>query len=144
MTRIVFLDRSTMAPQIPLRKPTFDHDWIEYDRTDPDQVVERLKGAHITVSSKVGIREEHLAQLPDLKMISIPATGYDAFDIPACRARDIVVSNVRGYAHTTVPEHVFALILALRRGIAGYRQDVIDGEWQKAAQFCFFNHPSSN
>lgn len=141
MTRIVFLDRSTMAPQIPLKKPDFDHDWIEYDRTATDQIVERLAGAQIAVTNKVGIREEHLAELPDLTMICIPATGYDAFDIPACKARGIVVSNVRGYAHTTVPEHVFALILALRRGIVGYRQDVIEGEWQKAAQFCFFNHP---
>jgi len=40
-----------------------------------------------------------------------------------------------------VPEHAFALILALRRGIVGYRQDVIDGEWEKAGQFCFFTHP---
>ena len=141
MTRIVFLDRSTMAPQIPLTKPAFAHDWVEHDRTSPDQIVERLAGAEIAVSNKVGIRAEHLADLPDLKMICIPATGYDAFDIPACRERGIVVSNVRGYAHTTVPEHVFALILALRRGLVGYRQDVIDGAWQKAAQFCFFNHP---
>lgn len=141
MTRIVFLDRSTMAPQIPLTKPGFDHEWIEHDRTAPDQIVERLAGAEIAVTNKVGLREEHLAQLPDLKMICIPATGYDAFDIPACKARGIVVSNVRGYAHTTVPEHVFALILALRRGLVGYRQAVIDGRWQQAAQFCFFDFP---
>ena len=141
MTRIVFLDRSTMAPQIPLAKPSFDHEWIEHDRTAPDQVVERLQGAEIAISNKVGIREEHLAQLPDLKFITIPATGYDAFDIPACKARGVVVSNVRGYAHTTVPEHVFALILALRRGIVGYRQSVMDGRWQEAAQFCYFDFP---
>ena len=141
MTRIVFLDRSTMAPHIPLTKPGFDHEWIDHDRTRPDQIVERLKGAEIAVSNKVGIRREHLEQLPHLKMICIPATGYDAFDIPACTERGIIVSNVRGYAHTTVPEHVFALILALRRGIVGYRRDVIEGKWQEADQFCFFAHP---
>ena len=141
MTRIVFLDRSTMAPQIPLVKPDFDHEWIEHDRTAPDQIVERLAGAEIAVTNKVGLRAEHIKALPDLKMISIPATGYDAFDIPACKARGIVVSNVRGYAHTTVPEHVFSLILALRRGIVGYRQSVIDGRWQEAAQFCYFDFP---
>ena len=74
-------------------------------------------------------------------MICIPATGYDAFDIDACKERGIVVSNVRGYATNTVPEHTFALILALRRGIVGYRQDVIDGRWQQENQFCFFTHP---
>lgn len=141
MTRIVFLDRSTMAPQIPLTKPDFDHEWIEHDRTRSDQIVERLSGAEIAVTNKVGLQEEHLAALTDLKMISIPATGYDAFDIAACKARGIVVSNVRGYAHTTVPEHVFALILALRRGLVGYRQSVMDGRWQEAAQFCYFDFP---
>ena len=141
MTRIVFLDRSAMAPQIPLTKPSFAHEWIEHDRTAPDQIVERLAGAEIAVSNKVGIRAEHIAKLPDLKLITIPATGYDAFDIPACKDRGIVVSNVRGYAHTTVPEHVFALILGLRRGIAGYRQSVMDGRWQEAAQFCYFDFP---
>jgi glycerate dehydrogenase len=93
------------------------------------------------VSNKVPIRRDAIEALPDLKMICIPATGYDAFDIDACRERGIVVSNVRGYAVNTVPEHTFALILALRRSLVGFRQDVIDGEWQKAAQFCFFNHP---
>ena len=141
MTRIVFLDRSTIGPTVNLTKPNFSHDWIEYDRTKPDQVVERLKGAEIAVCNKVPIRRDSIEQLPDLKMIAIPATGYDAFDIEACRERGIVVSNVRGYAVNTVPEHAFALILALRRGIIGYRQDVMDGKWQEANQFCFFTHP---
>ncbi len=141
MTRIVFLDRSTIGPSVSVNKPAFDHEWIEYDRTAPGEVIERLKSADIAVSNKVPIRRDAIEALPDLKMICIPATGYDAFDIDACNERGIVVSNVRGYAVNTVPEHTFALILALRRSLVGFRQDVIDGEWQKAAQFCFFNHP---
>lgn len=141
MTRIVFLDRSTIGPAVRMSKPNFPHDWVDYDRTYPDQVVERLKGADIAVSNKVPIGRAEIEQLPDLKMIGIPATGYDRFDLDACRERGIVVSNVRGYATNTVPEHTFALILALRRGIVGYRQDVIDGKWQEADQFCFFTHP---
>jgi glycerate dehydrogenase len=142
--RIVFLDRSTMGPSVALSKPSFSHEWIEYDRTRPDQVVDRLRKADIAVCNKVPIRRDSIAQLPDLKMICIPATGYDAFDIEACKERGIVVSNVRGYAVHTVPEHAFALILALRRGLAGYRQDVIEGRWQQEQQFCFFTHPISD
>ena len=141
MTRIVFLDRSSIGPSVTMTKPSFPHEWVEHDRTRPDQVVERLKDADIAVCNKVPIRRETIEQLPKLKMICIPATGYDAFDIAACKERGIVVSNVRGYAVNTVPEHAFALIFALRRGIVGYRQDVIDGRWQEAAQFCFFTHP---
>jgi glycerate dehydrogenase len=140
MTRIVFLDRSTMAPALQLRRPRFQHDWVEHERTAPAQVVERLRDCDIAISNKVAIRRESIEQLPRLKMIAIPATGHDAFDIDACDERGIVVSNVRGYAVNTVPEHTFALILALRRSLLGYRRDVIAGRWQEAGQFCFFAH----
>jgi glycerate dehydrogenase len=139
--RIVFLDRGTIGPSVDLTKPAFCHEWIEYDSTPKDEVVQRLAGARIAITNKVAIRAQHLNELPHLKMIAVAATGYDVIDVPACRERGIVLSNVRGYAVNTVPEHTFALILALRRGLAGYRQDVIDGQWQKAGQFCFFTHP---
>ena len=122
MTRIVFLDRSTIGPAVKITKPSFEHDWVDYDRTAPEEVVERLKGADIAVSNKVPIKRAEIEALPDLKMICIPATGYDRFDLDACRERGIVVSNVRGYEINTVPEHTFALILALRRGIVGFRR----------------------
>lgn len=141
MTRIVFLDRSTIGPSVNLRKPSFEHEWVEHDRTAPEQVVERLKEADVAICNKVPIRRPQIEQLDRLKMIAIPATGHDAFDLEACKERGITVSNVRGYAVNTVPEHTFALIFALRRGIVGFRQDVIDGKWQEAQQFCFFTHP---
>jgi glycerate dehydrogenase len=37
--------------------------------------------------------------------------------------------------------HHFLRVLALRRNIVAYRNDVLAGEWQKSGQFCFFNHP---
>jgi glycerate dehydrogenase len=141
MCRIVFLDRNTIGPAVELTRPQFDHEWIEYGSTAPDQVVERLAGATIAITNKVPVRETALEKLPQLKMIAVAATGYDVIDIAACKKRGTVVSNIRGYAVNTVPEHTFALILALRRSIVGYRQDVSNGEWQKSGQFCFFTHP---
>lgn len=139
--RIVFLDRATIGPNVTITRPQAEHEWVEYDRSTQADVVERLQGATVAISNKVPIRAEQLAQLPDLKMISVAATGYDVIDIPACREHGVTVSNVRGYAVNTVPEHTFALLLGLRRSIVAYQQDVMNGEWQKAAQFCFFNHP---
>jgi glycerate dehydrogenase len=139
--RIVFLDRDTIAPYINVRRPDFDHEWVEFDRTKADQVLDHMSGATIAIVNKVQLRGDDLAKCPDLKMISVAATGTDNIDLEYCRANGIIVSHIRGYALHTVPEHAFALILALRRSIIGYRQDVAAGEWQKAAQFCFFNHP---
>lgn len=141
MSRIVFLDRGTIGPSVELTRPSFEHDWVEYDQTAPEQVIQRLSGAEIAVTNKVPIRRAALEALPDLRMIAIAATGYDVIDVAACKERGVTVSNIRGYAVNTVPEHTFALILALRRSIVGYRQDVMNGEWQKSGQFCFFTHP---
>jgi glycerate dehydrogenase len=139
--RIVFLDRATIGPSVELRRPGFAHEWTEHEASAADEVTERLKGATIAITNKAPIRKAALARLPDLRMIAIAATGYDVVDVAACRERGIVVANVRGYAVASVPEHTFALILALRRSLIGYRADVIAGEWQKAGQFCFFSHP---
>src|SRR5262245_28793334 len=139
--RIVVLDRDTMGPTVELTRPSFAHEWMEHAKPAPMDVVRRLFGAQIAITNKVPIRRRELDELPALRMIAVAATGYDVIDIAACRERGIVVSNVRAYAVNTVPEHTFALILALRRGIPAYRQAVIGGEWQRSRQFCFHAYP---
>jgi len=139
--RIVFLDRATIAPQVRVRPPSFAHELIEHAETSADRVVERLAGASIVITNKVRITGAALERLPELKLIAVAATGTDCVDKPACAARGVAVSNIRGYAINTVPEHAFALILALRRNIVAYRESVLAGRWQQAGQFCFFDHP---
>ncbi len=141
MTRIVFLDRGTIGPTVDLVRPSAPHDWVEHQVTGADEVAERLAGATIAITNKVPLRRPALENLPTLKFITVAATGYDVIDLAACRDLGITVSNVRGYAVNTVPEHTMALMLALRRALPGYRQDVLDGEWQRSGQFCFFSHP---
>jgi glycerate dehydrogenase len=136
---IVFLDRATLG--VPLRPPAFAHDYKEYEKTREDQVVERLRGATIAIDNKVPLRASALAQLPDLKMIALAATGSDCIDKDYCRAQGIVISNIRGYAADTVPEHVIALIFALRRNLIAYDRDIRAGKWQTMDQFCYFDHP---
>ena len=139
MQTIVFLDRQSLKAE--LRTPSFAHAWTEHVQTRPDQVVERLQQATVAISNKVPIRRDTLAQLPNLKLIAMAATGYDVIDIDACRERGVAVANIRNYAVHTVPEHAFALIFALRRNLLAYREDVLNGRWQKEAQFCFFDYP---
>ncbi|HEV2881966.1 MAG TPA: D-2-hydroxyacid dehydrogenase [Pyrinomonadaceae bacterium] len=139
MQHIVFLERNTLRAEI--RPPAFAHEWRDYGETRPDEIVERLKGASIAVVNKVRIGEAELRQLPALKLIAVAATGTDNLDLKSCRERGISVSNVRGYATHTLPEHVLMLILALRRNLASYVRDVRAGEWQRAEQFCLLTHP---
>lgn len=141
MHRIVFLDRGTLAPVVNLRRPSFPHAWQAYERTAPDEVVERLRGATVAIVNKVPLRREVLERLPDLRLVAVAATGTDCVDKACCAERGIVVANIRDYATHTVPEHTFALILALRRSLMAYRDDVRRGRWQESGQFCFFDHP---
>jgi glycerate dehydrogenase len=135
---VVFLDRASIIANI--RRP-LDAEYVEYDRTGPDRVVDRLAGATAAITNKVPLREAALRQLPDLKMIAVAATGYDVVDVGYCRAHGVAVANIRNYAVHTVPEHAFTLILALRRNLIAYRADVERGVWQQSQQFCFFDHP---
>lgn len=139
MQNIVFLDRDSLQAQV--RRPAFEHRWSEHGATAPAEVVERLRGASIAITNKVPIGARDIAQLPELKMIAIAATGTNNVDLEACRARGIVVSNIRNYSLVSVPEHVFTLMLALRRNLRAYTADVDAGLWQKSSRFCLLDHP---
>ena len=136
---IVFLDRASLIADV--RRPAFAHTWTEYGATTATDAAQRLGGAAIAITNKVPLRADTLAQLPDLKLIAVAATGTDIIDLAAARARGVVVCNIRDYAYAAVPEHTFALILALRRNLLAYRADVEAGAWQRSPRFCLFEHP---
>jgi glycerate dehydrogenase len=138
MERIVFLERNTI--QANFRRPNFDHEWVEYPETLADQVIERARTATIIISNKLSLGEPQLSQVTDLKLIAIAASGSDCVDVDYCRARGIAVCNARGYAANSVPEHVLMMILALRRNLIAYRQDVERGLWNQSKQFCLLTH----
>jgi glycerate dehydrogenase len=137
--RVVQLESESLIADV--RRPAFAHEWVEYAKTAPSEVIERLAGADIAIINKVPISGAAIAALPNLKMIAVSATGTNNVDLEACRQRGIVVSNIRGYAVHTVPEHVFALLLSLSRNLIAWRETVRAGAWQKSEQFCLFDHP---
>ncbi|WP_269499317.1 D-2-hydroxyacid dehydrogenase [Castellaniella sp. S9] len=139
--RIVFLDRDSLPADVDFPGPSVPHELILHARTTPAQVIERIRDADIVVVNKVPLRANHLQHAGRLRLIAVAATGTDNIDLDACDQRGIVVSNVRDYATHSVPEHTMALMLALRRSLVAYRQSVIDGRWQAAGAFCYFDYP---
>jgi len=139
MEHIVFLDSGSLKAEI--REAAFEHTWTNFPTTSPDQVAERLAPATIAVTNKVPVRADALTRAKSLRLIAVAATGTDIVDLAACRSRNIVVQNIRNYANASLPEHVFALILALRRNLFAYRADVDAGRWQRAEHFCLLDHP---
>ncbi|WP_139686060.1 D-2-hydroxyacid dehydrogenase [Vibrio tasmaniensis] len=139
--KVVFLDRATIPSQIHLKPLSFEHQWVEYDFTSPEQVFERIEGADVVITNKVVLNESNLAQAQQLKLIAVSATGVNNVDVEYCKSNNIAVANVQGYATQSVPEHVIAMLFTLKRNLVGYHQDIEAGEWQKDKQFCFFTHP---
>jgi len=140
MQQIVFLERDSLEADV--RRPAFAHSWREHTGIPmADEAARLLAEATIAIVNKTPLRAPTLERLPRLRMIAVAATGTDNIDIAACRGRGVVVSNVRGYAEHTVPEHAFCLILALRRNLLAYREDVRRGLWQQAERFCLSGHP---
>src|SRR5579872_2779623 len=107
--RVVFLDRATLP--VRMRRPRCALEYVEFDRSAPEQLIERLHAATVAITNKVPLGADVLARLPQLRLIALAATGYDCIEVEYCRAHGIAVSNIRNYAVHAVPEHVFALVL---------------------------------
>jgi glycerate dehydrogenase len=132
------LDRASLKAKV--RKPACAAEYVEHEKTAAEEIVRASRAPSVAIVNKVPMRAQTLEQLPQLKMIAVAATGYDVVDVAYCKAHGIAVANIRNYAVHTVPEHAFAMILALRRNLLAYRQDVENGVWNKSEQFCFFTH----
>jgi len=112
-----------------------------YDRTSPEQVLERAAGAEVLLTNKVAITAEDMAALPDLKYIGVLATGYNVIDIDAARERGIVVTNIPAYSTPSVGQMVFAHILNITQQVQHHSEEVHKGRWTNSADFCFWDTP---
>lgn len=142
MLNIVFLDRTGVPASHNIPRPTFEHNWVEYERTSPEETFERAKDADIIVTSKVVFNRELLEKLPNLKLIALTATGTNNIDLIAAKDLGIAVKNVTGYSSVTVPEHVLGMIFALKHSLMSYHRDQITSDrWATCGQFCYTDYP---
>ncbi len=143
--KITFLDAATFGNFFEFKKPSFaserNFEWNEYQTTKSTEILERIKDSEIVIANKIALKKEILEKAEKLKLIALVATGYNSIDLDYCKKKDIRVCNIRDYAFDSVPEHTFALILALRKNIFGYQKAVQNGVWEDCGQFCFFLEP---
>ena len=139
---IVILDGYTLNPG--------DQNWAPvntlgkvtvYDRSSPDQIVERAIDADAVLVNKVILNESVLSQLPKLRYIGVCATGYNNIDINSTNKYGIVVTNVKAYGPASVAQHTFALLLALVNHIELHSQSVRNGDWAASEDFCYWKTP---
>ncbi len=137
----VFLDKGTFSDNIDLPAPAGVTDYITYNDTPQELIVERCKNADIIFTNKVKISAEVIAKLPKLKLIQLTATGMNNVDQDACTKHDIALYNVAGYAVKSVPEHTFMLMLTAMRAGIYYHNKAVDGTWADNGNFCLLDIP---
>jgi len=108
------------------------------DRTPPELLLERAQGADILLTNKTVLSKDAIHALPDLKFISVLATGYNIVDTAAAAEYGIPVSNVPAYSTSSVAQLTFALILELCHGTAAHSSSVHAGGWVQAKDYSYW------
>lgn len=114
-----------------------------YDRTGPDEIIDRAKGADILIINKSVITAQMLDKMPNLKYVGLQSTGYNVIDCKAARERGITVSNIPAYSTNAVAQLVFAFILQITNKVTLHSDSVHNGEWCSCPDFCYWKAPLS-
>src|SRR5688572_23502551 len=114
---------------------------LVYDNTRPEELLDRAEGAQVLLTNKVVLARKDLEKLPDLRLISVLATGVNVVDVQAAAALGITVCNVPGYSTMSTAQHAIALLLELTNHVGLHAVDVAEGGWEKAESFSYFRAP---
>lgn len=112
-----------------------------YDRSTPDEVVERAHDADIVLTNKINFTAELIDRLPELKYIGELATGFNNIDTVYARSKGIVVTNIPSYSTDSVAQLVFAHILNVTNSVAHYAERDRLGRWSYNQDFCYWDSP---
>lgn len=116
-------------------------DLTVYDRTAQEDAAARIGDAEVVFINKVRLTDDIFAACPNLKLVSILATGYNIVDLAAAKRRGITVCNVPGYSTRAVVQMTFALLLEICQQVGLHSGTVHTGRWQTCPDFCFWDRP---
>ena len=112
-----------------------------YERTKPEETVQRAAGAEIVLTNKVIIGKAEIEQLPQLKYVGVLATGYNVVDIETAHQRGITVTNVPAYSTESVAQMVFAHLLTVTNRTEHYAIQNRNGRWTENPDFSYADTP---
>ena len=140
--KIVFLDEYSICNS-DLSEIKALGDYVGYETTAPDEVVERCQDADIVISNKVVLDAEIIASLPKLKLICVAATGMNNVDLEAAAEHGIEVKNAVGYSTYAVAEATIGSALSLLREVTYYDNFFKSGKYAAAERIFNFDRPTA-
>jgi glycerate dehydrogenase len=108
-----------------------------YERTTPEEVLERCNGSEIIFTNKVILNSEAIEQLSELKYIGVLATGTNVVDLHFAKKKGICVTNIPGYSTDSVVQHILALMLHFSSKVSVHNDAVQQGDWVNSIDFSF-------
>ena len=115
-----------------------------YDRTsltDEEETIVRLSGAEIAVTNKTPITRRVIDACPQLRYITMLATGYNVVDAAYAREKGIPLSNIPAYGTAAVGQFAIALLLEICHHAAHHSGTVHAGKWAACADWCYWDYP---
>ena len=112
-----------------------------FERTPQELAVEHIGNSDAILLNKVKITSEILSKCTNLKYIGVLATGYNIIDVDAVKKAGICATFIPDYSTNAVAQHVFALITYFTNHVAVHNESVINGDWTKNPDFCYWKKP---
>lgn len=113
-----------------------------YERTAPEDVINRAKGADLLIINKTVLNADTLKALsPELKYIGLQSTGYNVVDLDTANELGVTVCNIPSYSTNAVAQQVFAFILHFANRVDLHSLSVHNGDWCACPDFCYTLSP---
>ena len=115
-----------------------------YDRTsltDEAEIISRIGDAQVVLTNKTPISRRVMDACPNMKYISVLATGYNVIDVAYAREKNIPVSNVPVYGTRSVSQFAIALLLEVCHHVGHHSDTVHAGKWENCQDWCYWDYP---
>lgn len=114
---------------------------IKYSGTRPEEVADRIGDADVVFLNKTVVTKEQLEKCPNLKFISVIATGYNTVDVEGAKELGIPVANVPSYGTEAIGQHAIALLLEVTNHVGYHDGEVRKGRKNDERDWCFWDYP---
>ena len=115
-----------------------------YDRTPVDdeaEIIRRIGDAALVYTNKTPISRRVIDACPNMKFISLLATGYNVVDYRYAGEKGIPVTNVPTYGTASVSQFSIALLLEICHHIGHHDSSVHAGNWERSIDWCYWDYP---